>query len=147
MNRQQRMALIAQEFGQPFDDVIADFAKDHSYTFTMLALGLNKETFAYLKPLFKPRLMQRQARPHVTAQNKALAKRYEGFTVTDIVKRTGFSRSTVHYRVSRGWSIERILATKPRHRGNVANFGSNRNTETWAKRITREYDLMKDKQK
>ena len=137
MTREQHIKRIEAEFGMSFDDVIADFAKDHSFYFTIEALELDRRTFAFIKDRFKPRLMPKQERPHITRRNLDNAPSYGGLTVREIAKRTGMSRSTITWRIRHGWTVEKILNTKPT-RGNVANFGTNRNNKTWVDIITRE---------
>lgn len=144
MRQKKHIERIEQEFGKPFSTVISDFAKDYSFSFTIQTLDLNKSTFKHLKPLFAPRKMQYQERPHVSKANLENARTYEGYTVRQIVRQSNLSRSTVYYRLKLGWSIEKILNTKP-IKGNIANIGQNRNRENWKQRINIECELMKER--
>jgi hypothetical protein len=133
-----KIAGVEHDFGKDFYSVLDDFAKLHSFRFTMLTLELNKDTFSYCKPLFKARLMARQERTHM------IGNRYAA-TYPPIPEGCPVSRSGVYYRLSIGWSWEDAVG-KPKGRGGkVANFKGKRNSSTWRDSITRDSKIWQDR--
>lgn len=134
-----KQAQIAAEYGKDFYSVLADFAKEHSFTFTMQALELNKGTYTYCKPLFTPRLMQKQERPYMSG-NRHAAK-YPPIPADCPVR-----KSTVYWRLHHGWTWEQavripIMSTS---KTKIANLGAKRNTTTWKAIISKECEGVKD---
>lgn len=133
-----KIKSVEDEFCQPFDDVIDEFAKDYSFSFTVSMLGLNKDTFSFLKPRFANRKMQPQERPHVSKRNIECAARYNGMTVSQIAEQTRLSKSAVHRRIKLG---QDLLA--PKKSPSIRNLGTNRNNATWKDKISRECEIAK----
>lgn len=144
--RLAKIKRVEAEFDEPFEEIIREFAKEHSYTFTMQALGLNKDTFKYLKPMFTPRKLPTQERPHVRERNLRNAPRHEGYTVSEMAVIVGVHRRTILQRLKLGWSVERILKTPNMNgkQGNVENFKGKRNKKLWADKISSECERAKD---
>ena len=126
----RKIHAIELEYGQDFVDVLKDFAKDCSFSFTMQALELNHKTFADYKHLFTPKRMPKLARPHITKRNLENAPKHNGKTVREWVAETGLSRSTIHYRIKHGIKLD-----APNQNRGAVNFGKNRNTSKWKEQI------------
>ena len=133
-----KQAQIAAEYGTSFWSVLVDYSKTHSFTFTMQALGLHKDTYSYCKPLFTPRLMQKQERPHMKGNRRN--SYYPPIPTTCTV-----CRSTVYWRLKHGWTWEQAISKHSMRtdKKQVSNLGANRNTATWKARIQQECEGAK----
>jgi hypothetical protein len=137
-----KQAQIAAEYGKDFYDVLADFAKAHSFTFTMQALELNKGTYTYCKPLFTPRLMQKQERPCLIGNRRAA--KYPPIPVDCPV-----CKSTVYWRLHHGWTWEQAVRTPSMstNKTKATNLGTKRNKVTWQSIINQECKRVKENER
>lgn len=133
-----KQAQIAAEYGTSFWQVLVDYSKTYSFTFTMQALGLHKDTYAYCKVLFTPRLMQKQERPHMKGNRRH--SYYPPIPVDCPV-----TRSTVYWRLKHGWTWEQAIGKHSMRtsKSQIANLGTTRNTGTWKSIITKECEGAK----
>lgn len=132
-----KIKAIEEDFGQPIAEVLADYAKEYSYTFTVLSLGLDWRDVYEYKDLFKPRFVGYVPRPHITKRNLANAPRYWGYTISELAAKSGRSKNTIRQRIKAGWDLKKVLSSK-KHNGDSSNFGKNRNNETWRNKINEE---------
>ena len=133
-----KQAAIAAEYGTSFWDVLVSYSKTHSFTFTMQALGLHKDTYAYCKVLFTPRLMQKQERPWLKGNRRH--SYYPPIPDTCPVR-----RSTVYWRLKHGWTWEQAICKHSMRAASTQakNLGTKRNTDTWKQRISQECEGAK----
>lgn len=130
--RAAKIKEIEEEFGMDFEDVLRDFAKEHSFNFTTQTLGLNHKTYREYRKLFKHN--KRPAgvrRPEMTERNLRNAPLYDGKPAREWAEITGLSQNTILYRVRNGIPIN---APKMRQ-GDVTRFKGKRDNSTWVKMI------------
>lgn len=128
-----KQATIAYEHGISFWQVLVDYSKKYSFTFTINALGLNKATYAYCKPLFTYRLMQKQERPYLIGN-----RRHSYYP--PIPKTCPVSKSGVYWRLNNGWTWEQAVSTPStiHDKNRIRNLGNVRNTTVMKSLINRD---------
>lgn len=136
----KKISLIEADYGQPFEDILKDFAREHSYWFTMRTLGLSPDKWREYQPLFTP--YKQGDREWLSERNRATARKFRGLTVAQIADRTGCSVGTIKCRISAGWSEDRLFLP-PQKRGNIENFKGRRNSTVWKESIDRDYEKRK----
>jgi hypothetical protein len=137
-----KQAQIAAEHGTSFWQVLVDYSKLYSFTFTMKALGLSKDTYAYCSPIFNPRLMQKQERPYMVGNRRAA--KYPPIPVDCPI-----CKNTVYWRLRNGWTWEQAIGrhSKRTSKANVANLGTKRNKVTWQSIINQECKRVKENER
>jgi len=135
--KNQRIKAVEDEFGAPIAEVLADYAKDHSWAFTLASLNLHPHYVAEYQRLFKRRHRGYVTNPKLTERNINNAPKHWGYRVAELAEMAGKSKSTIRQRIAAGWPFEKVISNK-KYNGDTVNFGSNRNVETWVSAITNE---------
>lgn len=130
------MAEIAQEYGQPFGDVVASFAESLSYQSACRALGLNGKSLAMKqhKHLFQRYLgTGENSKPHLAQMNRKKAHIVEGKRLSEIATEHRLTYELVAQRYRKGARTIHDL-TKPyvrKFNGRKAPTESHSWKQTW----------------
>jgi hypothetical protein len=137
-----KQAQIAAEHGTSFWQVLVDYSKMYSFSLTMQALGLHKDTYAYCKPLFNPRLMQKQERPAMIGNRRAA--KYPPIPADCPIR-----KNTVYWRLRHGWTWEQAIHVHSKRASKtiIANLGTNRNKVTWQSIINQDCKRVKENER
>ena len=124
-HKTRRIVEIEAEHGKRIDEVMSDYAKLYSFTFTMTLIGSCKSTFSEYRHLFKRNNQPpREVSPWVAQSNKNRAKRYDGMTLVEMSQKSGLHINTLRHRIVKlGWPVEKAMNVKPMPRGDVSRFG------------------------
>ena len=124
----QKVAQIENEYGRPIDEVLKDFARDCSFSFTCKVLECTRYQLRHYQHLFKPFCQpsnKGRKCAWVAQTNKGRAKVYDnGLTLAQMSEASGLHYNTLHYRLNvLKWPPEKALNEPPAPRGDTSRFG------------------------
>lgn len=100
-----KMAAIAQDYGQPFSEVVASFADDLSYHATCKLLGFKPDSGAmqrYRNLFIRYKGTGKHESHHVKVMNKNRARRIEGKLLSEIATEHRLTYDLVAQRYRKG---------------------------------------------
>ena len=119
--------LAAEEYGQPFHEVVAGYASDGEPLFRVAEiLHVEKQALREyadrrgirFRPPAPPSEQTEEARRKISASIRARSPRYcfQGVELTPIewARQTGIPAPTIRMRIHRGWPVGKAVTTPPR---------------------------------